>query len=85
MLEGRYGAYTTDGATNASLPKGVTPEELTFDQALALLAERALVAPKKKKKAAKKKATKKATKKKSSKKKKAAKKAAKEKAAEKEG
>ena len=41
LLSGRYGPYVTDGATNASLPKSTTPEDLTFEQALQLLAERA--------------------------------------------
>jgi DNA topoisomerase-1 len=41
LLEGRYGPYLTDGVTNASLPKGVTPEEITLEQALELLAHRA--------------------------------------------
>lgn len=67
VLDGRYGPYVTDGETNASLPKGVPPEDLTFDQALELLAERAKM-PKKKKKA-KKKAAKKTAKKKTAKKK----------------
>jgi len=61
LLEGRYGPYVTDGDTNASLPKGVAPEELTFEAAIDLLAERAAKAPKKKKKAAKKKTAKKKT------------------------
>ncbi|PQO46648.1 type I DNA topoisomerase [Blastopirellula marina] len=61
LMEGRYGPYLTDGQTNASLPKGTTVEEVTFDQAVSLLAERAAKAPPKKKKAAKKKAAKKAT------------------------
>jgi len=82
LLDGRYGPYVTDGETNASLPKGADPEEMTQERALDLLAERAAKAPpkKKKKKAAKKKSAKKksTTKKKSSKstakKKKAAKK-----------
>lgn len=73
LLDGRYGPYVTDGSTNASLPKDAKPEELTFEQALNLLAERAAKAPAKKKK--KKKAAKKKTaKKKTAKKKKAAKK-----------
>ena len=59
VLDGRYGPYVTDGETNASLPKGTEPAELTFEAALDLLAERAAKAPKKKKKSAKKKATKK--------------------------
>lgn len=45
LLSGRYGNYVTDGTTNATLPKGVTPEELTFQQALDLLAERAARGP----------------------------------------
>jgi DNA topoisomerase-1 len=45
LLEGRYGAYVTDGVTNASLPKDVVPTELTFDQAVMLLADRAAKGP----------------------------------------
>lgn len=41
LLDGRYGPYVTDGATNASLPKGVDPAELTLEFALRLLADRA--------------------------------------------
>jgi DNA topoisomerase-1 len=41
LLKGRYGPYVTDGQTNASLPKDRTPESLTFDAAVTLLAERA--------------------------------------------
>ena len=75
LLDGRYGPYVTDGETNASLPKGTDPSELTFDQAVNLLAERAAKAPakkKKKKKAAKKKTAKKKTAKKTAAKKKTA-------------
>jgi DNA topoisomerase-1 len=56
LLDGRYGPYVTDGETNASLPKAMTPEELTFPEALELLAARAAAGPPKKK--AKKKTTK---------------------------
>jgi DNA topoisomerase-1 len=45
LLEGRYGPYVTDGETNASLPKTQPPAELTFEQALQLLAERAAKGP----------------------------------------
>jgi len=47
VLEGRYGPYVTDGKTNASLPKGVTPDTLSAAQALELLASKR-GAPKKK-------------------------------------
>ena len=75
LLEGRYGPYVTDGTTNASLPKGTSPDEATFELAVQWLAERAARAPKKaKKKSAKKKAAKKKTAKKTTAKAKAAKK-----------
>lgn len=61
ILSGRYGPYVTDGDTNASLPKGMDPEQLALDQALELLAARA--ASGKGKKKASKKAAKKASKK----------------------
>jgi DNA topoisomerase-1 len=76
VLDGRYGAYVTDGTVNATLPKATAPESLTPEQASELLAAKA-GAPKKGRKGAKKaakKATKKAAKKAT---KKAAKKAAK--------
>ncbi len=45
LLSGRYGNYVTDGTTNATLPSDYTPESLTFEQALNLLAERAARGP----------------------------------------
>ncbi|MCR4412200.1 MAG: type I DNA topoisomerase [Thermoguttaceae bacterium] len=45
LLSGRYGPYVTDGVTNASLPKTLAPEEVTFERALELLAERAAKGP----------------------------------------
>jgi DNA topoisomerase-1 len=45
LLSGRYGAYVTDGETNATLPRDMTPENLTFDDAVRLLAERAAKGP----------------------------------------
>jgi len=41
VMDGRYGPYVTDGQTNASLPKNASPDEVTFEQALQLLKERA--------------------------------------------
>jgi len=87
LLEGRYGPYVTDGQTNASLPRGTTPEEVSFEYALDLLKARAEKGPTRRrtrKKAAKKKTTKKkAAKKKATKKKAASKKATKKKVAKK--
>lgn len=83
LLDGRFGPYVTDGTTNASLPRNLQQEELTFERALDLLAERAAKGPskrKKKKKATKKKAAKKKATKKKAKKKKATKKKTKDEA-----
>ncbi len=41
VLDGRFGPYVKHGRLNASLPKGTTVEELTMDQAVALLEARA--------------------------------------------
>lgn len=56
LMAGRYGAYVTDGTTNATLPKDKKPEDLTLEEAIVLIDERAAKGPPKGKKAAKKKA-----------------------------
>lgn len=47
ILDGRYGPYVTDGASNASLPKETSADGLSWESALELLAARAARAPKK--------------------------------------
>ena len=86
VRSGRFGPYVTDGELNASLERGMKPEEVTMDDAVNLLQKRAdkLAAEadneeeegdsKKKKTKAKKATTKKKTKKSTTKKKVAAKK-----------
>jgi len=41
VREGRYGPYVNQGKINATLPKSVPPADVTLEQALELLAERA--------------------------------------------
>ena len=49
VLKGKFGAYVSDGETNATLPEGSEPDAVTMEQALALIAERAAKGGKKKK------------------------------------
>ncbi|HMP56341.1 MAG TPA: topoisomerase C-terminal repeat-containing protein, partial [Novosphingobium sp.] len=69
LMAGRYGPYVTDGTTNATLPRDRKPEDLTEEEAITLITERAAKGP------AKGKAKKKAPAKKAAPKKAAAKKA----------
>ncbi|HEY2357072.1 MAG TPA: type I DNA topoisomerase [Phenylobacterium sp.] len=41
VLSGRYGPYIKHGATNANVPRGTDPQDVTLEQAVLLLAERA--------------------------------------------
>ncbi|WP_226700441.1 type I DNA topoisomerase [Qipengyuania gaetbuli] len=49
VMPGRYGPYVTDGTTNATIPKDVKPEDVTEEQAIALIDARAAKGPAKKK------------------------------------
>ncbi|MEJ2458643.1 MAG: DNA topoisomerase, partial [Novosphingobium sp.] len=56
VMAGRYGPYVTDGTTNATLPRDQKPEDLTAEQAIALIDAKVAKGPAKgKKKAAPKK------------------------------
>ena len=63
LMEGRFGPYVTDGTTNATVPKSISPSELTLEEAAQLIDARAAMPSKgkvKKKAAPKKKAAAKA-------------------------
>ncbi|MFW2830466.1 type I DNA topoisomerase [Sphingomonas sp. ID0503] len=48
LMDGRYGAYVTDGTTNATLPKTIDKDALTLEEAAQLVDARAAAAPAKK-------------------------------------
>jgi len=45
LMAGRYGPYVTDGTTNATLPRDKQPEDLTAEQAVVLIDEKAAKGP----------------------------------------
>ncbi|MGH3117702.1 MAG: type I DNA topoisomerase [Gaiellales bacterium] len=62
IKDGRYGPYVTDGTTNASIPRGDSPDEITSERGSQLLAERRAKGPaKRRKKTTKKKSTRRKT------------------------
>jgi DNA topoisomerase-1 len=83
VKEGRFGAYVTDGETNATLRKDDEPETITPERGAELLAEKRARGPVTRKRAAKKSATKKSGTKKTATKKAATKKTATKKVASK--
>jgi DNA topoisomerase-1 len=48
IKDGRFGVYVTDGTTNATIPRGETVEEIDFDRAVQLLADKRAKGPAKK-------------------------------------
>jgi len=47
LKDGRYGPYVTDGKTNASLPKKFTPDTVTHQDAVEILAKKRAAPPRK--------------------------------------
>ncbi|MDQ0642415.1 type I DNA topoisomerase [Microbacterium murale] len=76
IRDGRFGAYVTDGETNVTIPRGQKPEEITFEIAVQMLADKRAKGPAPKRGAAKKAPAKKAPAKKTAAKKAPAKKSA---------
>jgi DNA topoisomerase-1 len=48
IRDGRFGPYVTDGETNVTIPKAQNPEEITFEQAVQMLADKRAKGPAKK-------------------------------------
>ena len=45
IKDGRFGAYVTDGVTNATIPRGETVEEIDFERAVQILADKRAKGP----------------------------------------
>nr|WP_201471377.1 type I DNA topoisomerase [Microbacterium hydrocarbonoxydans] len=75
IRDGRFGAYVTDGETNVTIPRGQKVEDITFETAVQMLADKRAKGPAPKRGAAKKTPAKKAPAKKAAAKKTPAKKA----------
>ena len=61
IKDGRFGAYVTDGATNVTIPRGQTPDDITFEIAVQMLADKRAKGPAPKRTAARKPAARKTT------------------------
>jgi DNA topoisomerase-1 len=48
IRDGRFGPYVTDGTTNVTVPKAENPEDITFEQAVQMLADKRAKGPAKK-------------------------------------
>jgi DNA topoisomerase-1 len=45
IRDGRFGAYVTDGETNVTIPRGQTPDDVTFEIAVQMLADKRAKGP----------------------------------------
>ena len=45
IRDGRFGAYVTDGVTNVTIPRGQTPDDITFEIAVQMLADKRAKGP----------------------------------------
>jgi len=52
ICSGRYGPYARHGKINATLPKGVSPDDITLEEALELISAKAAKGPTSKKSSA---------------------------------